>query len=68
MVGWPTLFDFDFPLPGVNVAASIPTRRNHAEWGSSVVVIKSGRSEPSVPLFDLKVPQTELGRARSRGA
>jgi hypothetical protein len=34
MVGWPTLFDFDFPLPGVNAAASIPTRRNRDEWGS----------------------------------
>ena len=54
MVGWPNLFDFDFPLPGVNAAAS-------------VVVIKSGRSEPGVQLFDLKVPQAELGRARSRG-
>jgi len=27
-------FRFDFPLPGVNAAASIPTRRNHDDWAS----------------------------------
>ena len=32
MLAYP--FDFDFPLPGVNAAGSIPTRRNHDEWGS----------------------------------